>query len=123
MSEHDEQCAFIDWLDWEAQRNPKLEAVYATPNAAKRSWALARYLRNEGLRSGVPDVCIAVPAGDYHALYIEMKVGRNKPTPEQKRWLGRLFANGNACRVCYSASEAIETVKLYLRGEIIQCNW
>lgn len=45
-------------------------------------------LRAEGLKSGVPDLCLPSAHGQYHGLYIEMKRTQgSKTTPEQKEWL------------------------------------
>ena len=32
-----------------------------------------------GLTKGLPDLTLLVPSGKYHALFIELKIGKNKP--------------------------------------------
>src|SRR5690349_23481389 len=44
----------------------------------------------EGLKKGVPDICLAAPKGVYHGLYIEMKVRPNKASEEQLKWHRKL---------------------------------
>ena len=47
-------------------------------------------------------------------MFIEMKVGRNKPTDKQKEWLERLSRNGYKAVVCYGADAAIDTIDKYM---------
>ncbi len=108
MSEHDEQAAVIDYCD------AKSIPVFAIPNASRRSPAAANYMKAEGLRPGVPDLCIPRAHGEYHSLYIEMKHGRGKPTEEQVRWIHALRAEGMAAFVCYGASNAIACIDWYM---------
>lgn len=51
-------------------------------------------MRSEGLKSGVPDLCLPVARSGYHGLYIELKAGKNKPTDNQLAWLEVLEAQG-----------------------------
>ncbi len=96
---------------------PELELLLHIPNEGKRSKAAGAALKRQGLRKGVPDLFLPVPRGIYPGLWIELKVGRNKPTKEQKWWLEKLQAKGYKCRICYSWEEAAETIKNYLKEE------
>jgi hypothetical protein len=58
-----------------------------------------------------------VPRGKYAALYIEMKVKPNKPSPEQIQLIAELNAVGNYAVVCWSADEAIQTLLNYMAGK------
>ncbi|WP_080056843.1 VRR-NUC domain-containing protein [Spirosoma aerolatum] len=125
--EHDLQCQVVSDFD---RDYPDYEGLlYAIPNGAKlpfknvknrKTGKISRYcpeamkLKAEGLRPGVPDLCLPVPKGRYHGLYVEMKYGDNKPTPEQNYWMQRLTKLGYCCRVCYSRSEAKHIFKTYL---------
>lgn len=71
-------------------------------------------LKAAGVRPGVPDVCLPVPRGEYHGLYIELKVGRNKPTEHQKAWLSHLAEAGYCALVCYGWEAAKESIEAYL---------
>jgi hypothetical protein len=81
-SEHDEQVNLFHWADIMSPQYPELALLHAIPNGGKRNINVARKLKEEGQKAGVPDICLPVPRGEYHGLYIEMKYGRNKPTPE-----------------------------------------
>lgn len=90
--------------------------VYAVPNGGKRSKAEAARLKDEGVRAGVPDLCVPVARGGCHGLYIEMKHGRNKPTAEQAGWIAELRRQGMCAWVCYGAENAIALLETYLAG-------
>ena len=88
--------------------------VFAIPNGGKRNAAEAAHLKRQGVKAGVPDLCLAVPRGAYHGLYIKLKVGTNKPTENQLAWLKLLKQHGYAVAVCYSAEEAKDVIDKYL---------
>lgn len=111
MSEHDEQVAVIEYCDLNSI------LIYAIPNAARRSPAAAAYMRAEGLRPGMPDLCIPMARGRYHSLYIEMKAEGGKPTAEQSEWLVRLRAEGMCAYCCIGAASAIELIDQYMALE------
>ncbi len=64
-----------------------------TPQAGMR-------LKMKGVKSGVPDILIFNPNKDFNGLAIELKIGNNKPTSNQKKWLTDLRDNGWNCFVC-----------------------
>lgn len=72
MSEAQEQCKLIKWADKCVQMkiHPELSMLYAVPNGGRRDKAEAAHLKRQGVRAGVPDLCLAVPKGKYHGLYI-----------------------------------------------------
>ena len=106
--EEDEQIAFVQWCD--ILNIP----VIHIPNEGKRSAYMGAKLKRMGMRGGAPDLFIACARGEYHGLFIEMKVGKNKPTKKQIGWLQRLSEEGYACTVCYGTDEAIRATKKYL---------
>lgn len=116
-NEHDEQCLLFRWAELHQRKYPELACMFAVPNAGKRSIRAAAYMKAEGLKSGVPDVCLPIPRGNYAGLWIEMKVGRNKPSANQQAWIKRLKAQGHHCAVCYSFEEAKVLVEWYLNLE------
>lgn len=101
-----------------------LSLIYAIPNGAaltrkqdkKGKWysPQANKLLAEGLRPGVPDLCLPVPRKDYCGLYIEMKAGRNKPTEEQEAFLNALAGQGYLAVVCWGWDDARRTLCEYL---------
>jgi hypothetical protein len=108
MSEADEQIAAVRWC-----RDNGIP-VFHVPNEARRSYGLARRLKDMGMSPGVPDLCIPVPAHGYHGLFIEMKYGRNKPTESQEKWLSLLSGSGYRTAVCWSSDEAIGIIRAHV---------
>jgi len=113
-SESVEQQCLFRWAAWQVGQNPELKLLYHIPNEGKRSAALGAKMKREGLKAGVPDICLPVARGKYHGLYIEMKAGKNKPTEKQKEWLADLSAQGYATAVSYGWEEASKVIMKYL---------
>lgn len=114
-TESEEQQAVMEWAEAESGRWPELHLLYHIPNEGRRSMATGGRLRAEGLKSGVPDLCLPSAHGNYHGLYIEMKRTQGgKTTPEQKEWLAALEAEGYKTALCRGADAAIETIMGYL---------
>lgn len=121
-SEAQEQADLIEWAEScvRLKIHPELKLLHAIPNGGSRDIREAKNLKRQGVKAGVPDLCLPVPKGAYHGLYIEMKVGRNKPSAKQKEWLAALAENGYAVCVCYGAAEARKHIEKYLRLEAKQ---
>jgi hypothetical protein len=114
-SEHQEQCAVIAWwrLNHKQYKLPEF-ALAAVPNGGARDVITGARLKAEGVRRGTLDLMLLWPASGRHGLFIEMKVGYNKPTPEQKDFIEHLLFAGYRAVVCWSADEAIAEIKNYL---------
>lgn len=123
-NEHTEQAAVIQWAMMQEGQYPELRLLHASLNGAKlpytRNKKGERYSReagkliDEGLKSGVPDLCLPVGRGGYFGLYIEMKVKPNKPTPAQLAFIESLNDQGYLAVVRYGSDEAIRTLINYL---------
>ena len=59
-------------------------------NEGKRSKFERYKMKYLGVTSGIPDILIFTPNNKYGGLAIELKVGYNKPTPNQRKWLKSL---------------------------------
>lgn len=118
-TEHDEQVRIFDFVEEKKRVVPGLELLFAVPNAGKRSYGALNYYKAEGLRNGVPDLCLPVARKGYHGLYIELKrVKGGKVSPEQEWWLERLTEQSYYAVVCKGADEAIKTIIDYLEGKL-----
>ena len=67
-----------------------------------------------GLVKGNPDLTLAIPRGDFGALYIEMKKPGEVPRESQVKQMDRLRAAGNCVEWADNSEEAIELIKKYL---------
>ena len=115
MSEENEQTCLFRWAEFAEVQYEELKLMYHVPNEGKRSRIAGARLKAQGLKSGVPDVCLPTAHGGYIGLYIEMKVKPNKPTENQKQWLRKLREQGHLTAVCYSWEEAKQLIEQYIK--------
>ena len=88
-NEHELQKACIQLWDWKlaAKYGQPKQALFAIPNGGARNKITGAKLKAEGVRKGIPDLFLSVPSIPgwecYNGMYMELKVGRNKLSPEQ----------------------------------------
>jgi len=116
MSESSEQIALFQWAVYNEGKLPELKLLYAIPNGGKRYKTTAIRLKKEGVRSGVPDLCLPVARQSFHGLYIEMKIDRNKPSENQIWWINQLSRQGYKVKTCWGWVEAKGEIEAYLKG-------
>lgn len=112
--EENEQIALFRWAAYEQAVYPELEYMFHIPNGGVRNKVTGGKLKAAGVKAGVPDICLPLPCKRYAGLYIELKAGKNKPQPNQLRWLDALNRNGYLAVVCYGCEEAIKTIVEYI---------
>ena len=116
--EGEEQATLFSWARMKTYFYPELEMMFHIPNGGKRSKAEAARFKAEGVKPGVPDICLPVPRGGYHGLYIELKRRRDSSTSDyQKEWIEKLRGQGYAAEVCKGWEAAAELIEKYLKGE------
>ncbi len=109
-SEFAEQKALFAWSNY----FPELRWMFAIPNGGKRDARVGMMMKYQGVKAGVPDVFLPLPRHGYHGLFIEMKVGKNKPSKSQNEFINFATKNKYRCEVCYSCKEAIKKILWYL---------
>jgi hypothetical protein len=119
MSEHEEQVALIKWTQVMAAEVPELDLIYACPNGGHRHISVAKELKLEGVKAGIPDLFLPVARQGYHGLYIELKrVKTAKIRPQmsdhQKIWARKLRQQGYRVVCCFGAKAAIGELIKYL---------
>lgn len=115
--ESTEQQTLVAWAKRHEEEWPELRMLYHIPNEGKRSRKNGARLKAEGLKSGVPDICLPVARGGHHGLYIELKRRKDsKVTKEQLEWIADLVAQGYVAAVCRGCDEAISLITRYLTG-------
>ncbi len=112
--ESQEQQALFAWAEYAKGLHPELDMLYHIPNGGKRDKLEAARLKLEGVKAGVPDLCLPVARGGYHGLYIELKAGRNTATPLQRQWITALEREGYAAAVCTGWERSAATLIDYL---------
>lgn len=117
-TEHADQVALFSWADiaaWGAVPGAAdaLALMFAIPNGGRRDKATAGKLKAEGVRAGVPDVCLPVRSagGTRIGLWIELKRERGGTvSPAQRDWHARLEAAGHRVVVARGWQAAAEAI-------------
>jgi hypothetical protein len=132
ITEHEYQVQVIQWAEIMAQgKYPVLKWLYAVPNGARTARSTANKLKAEGMKAGVPDLCLPYPMkrhgpmnlGErlwdwYHGLYIEMKSKdtKGRVSEDQKKWIAYLLSVGYMVKTAWTSEEAIKAIEEYLNG-------
>jgi hypothetical protein len=111
ITEHQIQSALFQWFKIQ---HPKL-IMFAIPNAAKRSFAQASYMKAEGLISGIADIFLMCANKTHHGLFIELKSAKGKLSEQQAYFLEQAKERGYQAIVCYSFDEAKTAITNYLQ--------
>ena len=125
MSEHNEQVMYFKTCGLYAVTDKRYASIFAVPNAFKRTPRQGKWMKDEGLRAGVPDIVVAVPMWEdgeclYPGLFIELKHGRGRLSQSQREWLARLRGFGYAVAVANGCDVALDITRRYFSGEYIQ---
>lgn len=112
--EANEQEALFNWTAFVHGKFPEVDLLYHIPNGGSRNRLEAANLKRQGVKAGVPDLCLPVARGGFHGMYIEMKYGKNKASKDQEQWLCELRKQGYVAVVCYGWEQAAEMITKYL---------
>ena len=114
-TEEQEQAAVFEWVTIMRNRLPELDLLHHIPNGGDRHPAVAAKLKAQGVKRGVPDLCLPVARGGFHGLYIELKRKKGgRVSEDQHGWLSELSAQGYRAEVCHGAEEACDVLYKYL---------
>lgn len=100
-----------------ALQYPHAFAVHI-PNEGRRTRFEQYKIKTLGVVSGMPDVMIFNPNAIFSGLAIELKVGYNKPTENQKKFLRRLENGGWDCHWVNTFDKAKEIIDKYFESEL-----
>lgn len=119
LTESQEQQLLFEWAALSAGRWPELALLYHIPNGGSRSKSEAGRFKAEGVKAGVPDICLPVARGGYHGLYIELKrVKGGRVSTAQQGWIAALREQGYYACVCKGWDDAAHVIKAYLEGRV-----
>ena len=121
-TEHEEQVTVVQWAAAHEHVEPFLGLLHAIPNAgAGAQKGQAGKMKAEGVKAGVPDLCLPVEGWDDEkwqrvpGLYIEMKRRKGgRVSDDQRKWIEWLCEQGYRVEVCKGADAAIEVLREYL---------
>ena len=102
MSEHDIQKAITNYLDL------KGVCYFAVPNGGHRHMLVAKKLKAEGVKAGVPDLAI-VHNGKYYG--IEVKAPKGRLSENQKLMITLLENNGASVGIVRGIPDTAELLK------------
>ena len=113
-NEAQHQTNVMRWSLINMDKFPELSLLHHIPNGGTRDAIEGKHLKDQGVKSGVPDLCLPVPKGKYHGLYIEMKTEKGHETNEQSWWRERLTLEGYLVLVCHGWLNAVDTIEHYM---------
>lgn len=126
-TEHGHQMALFCW----AQQSgiDELQWMFAIPNGGERALQVAANMKAEGVKRGVPDICLPLRTSWACGLWIEMKRPKlTKPdgktrsagttTERQDAWRDWLRGQGYAVEVCYGWLDATAALWRYLPKDV-----
>ena len=116
-TESEEQGLLFQWAALMEKKHPELKLLYAVPNGGKRHIKTAMALKAEGVKPGVPDLCLPAARNGWHGLYIEMKSAKGRTSEAQEWWLKELNEQFYLAKVCRSFEEARDLILDYLNGK------
>lgn len=111
-----EQEALFRWARLPATKSvyPGIDLMSCSLNGVKLSKLQAIKAKNGGMLKGEHDIKIPVARHGRIGLSIEMKAGKNKPTPEQLWYGDRLTEEGWRVCYCWSWKDAQQEIINYL---------
>lgn len=115
--EDDLQVACVTWFKYQYPKHiiTSFPAGFVFGGNPTKRAITGKRMKEMGYLNGIPDLFIAHPNGTYSGLFVELKVGRNKPTDSQKEVMEMLEKSGYKCEICYCVEEFRDTVKNYIK--------
>lgn len=120
-TEHAHQAAIFQWIALEgSKQHPILRRLFAIPNGGDRKPSVAAAMKAEGVKPGVPDMCLPISRRGYHSLWIELKrpiyaTHKNGGCSEaQLEWHELLSNEGHLVCVAYGWQGGVAVLLDYL---------
>lgn len=112
MTEHHHQMLTVAWF--RAQYPSLAMLLFAIPNGGQRNPATAAHLKAEGVVAGIPDLFLAVPMGQDHGLFLEMKTPTGVVSKAQHAAHSSLRAQGYRVDIARGYEAAKTLLREYL---------
>jgi len=114
-----EKIDHINLVNWFHYNFPELsDDFHHFANERRCSIQEGRNLKRMAVKRGVADFFLALPLNQKSGLWLELKVGKNKPTKEQMQFLARKAARGYEAFVVWGFEAAKEFIIAYLKDYI-----
>ena len=110
-----EEIDHINLVNWFNHEFPELaDDFHHFANERKCPVSEGRKLKRMGVKKGVADFFLAFPVDGSHGLWLELKVGKNKPSKEQMDFLARKTLRGYKAFCVWEFESAKEFILAYL---------
>lgn len=116
VTEFQHQINVFKWSQQPSVRGkwPELALLFHIKNETKEGAQQVAVDRAAGVKKGVPDLCLPVPKGVYHGLYIELKTEKGRTSQAQDWWGEKLREQGYFWEVCHGWQSATRVLEWYL---------
>lgn len=116
MRETRHQINIIKWSQQPSIRSkwPELALLYHIKNETAEGKERVAIDRAMGVKKGAPDLCLPVPRGKYHGLYLELKNETGRTSEAQQWWGEKLLEQGYMWEVCHGWQSAVRVLEWYL---------
>lgn len=116
MREIRHQINVIKWSQQPSIRSkwPELALLYHIKNETTEGRERVAVDRAMGVKKGVPDLCLPVPRGKYHGLYVELKNETGRTSEAQEWWGEKLLGQGYMWEVCHGWQSAVRVLEWYM---------
>ena len=116
MALQPEQAEHINVVNWFNYQFPELQKdFHHFANERKCSIQQGRTLKRMGVQKGVLDFFLALPLNGRAGFWIELKVGKNKPTKEQIEFAERKIERGYDAAFVWGFEATKEIIMNYLK--------
>lgn len=109
--ESSDQMRLFCWIRTRPDIHPY---TFSVPNDRKTNRIMGAILKHMGLKPGVSDICVSIPKGQYHGMFIELKFGKNKPTQHQINFIDNMREKGYHALVCVGYEAARAAIEEYM---------
>ena len=119
--EHDHAVSLMHWWSLLAETVFGVDSrlLVANPNGGRRHIGVARKLKDEGVRAGIPDYTLYVARKGYHGLLIELKEPKKGRVSDSQDEMMRLINHeGYLCAVARGWDEARMVIESYLGKKV-----
>lgn len=104
-----DQIALFKWIRLQPKISP---FIFHIAGERKCSPQYGAFLKKMGCMAGVADIFVAMPKGQYHGLWIELKSLKGRMTPKQTEFLENMRTQGYMA-VC---AKGFETAKVIIES-------
>jgi hypothetical protein len=118
--EQAEHINIVNWFNW--QYPDLADDFHHFANERKCSVQQGRTLKRMGVKKGVADFFLAIPLNGKAGLWIELKVGKNKPTKEQIAFAERKIKRHYEFAFVWGYDAAKEMISTYLKPLLANSN-